>query len=210
MSLKINKNNLMIEFDYLYLMGMLQGYSNPRDQVTKLIRSGDIIRVKKGIYVLGPSFNQPFSPYILGNIIYGPSYISGIAALSFYQFIPERVETITSTCMTKNKAFSTPVGEFTYAYINPSKFAVSINSQLISAKRSFLIASPEKTFVEILTKIKAIKNSRDILEWIDAMRIERKDLKKLRVAEIRKLQKIFNKTQVDLLLSLVDEVKKNA
>lgn len=41
------------EFDYQTLISALEGYASPRDRITALLRSGAIIRVKKGLYVFG-------------------------------------------------------------------------------------------------------------------------------------------------------------
>ena len=40
-------------FDYTYLMSCLAKYKSPRSKVTQLLLAGDIIRVKKGLYVFG-------------------------------------------------------------------------------------------------------------------------------------------------------------
>ena len=41
------------ELDYPLLMNYLGGYSKPRDKLTRWLKSGAIIRVKKGLYVFG-------------------------------------------------------------------------------------------------------------------------------------------------------------
>ena len=83
------------EFDYLALMNALRDYRYPRDRVTKLLASGRIVRVKKGLYILGDELRGgPFSREILANLIYGPSYISLEYALSYHQMIPEWVRHI--------------------------------------------------------------------------------------------------------------------
>ena len=65
------------EFDFQSLLDSLQGYARPRDKITGLLRRGDIIRVKKGLYVFGEKYRQrPYSRELLANLIYGPSYIS--------------------------------------------------------------------------------------------------------------------------------------
>ena len=46
------------EFDYLALMKGLRGYARPRDRVTTLLRHQAIIRVKKGLYVFGPTYRR--------------------------------------------------------------------------------------------------------------------------------------------------------
>jgi hypothetical protein len=70
------------EFDYLALMNALREYARPRDKITALLRRGEIVRVKKGIYVFGEgSGAQPFSREVLANLLFGPSYISLDSAL---------------------------------------------------------------------------------------------------------------------------------
>jgi hypothetical protein len=65
------------EFDYQILVDSLKQYEHPRDKITKLLRQGAIIRVKKGIYIFGQRYaRRPFSREILANMIYGPSCIS--------------------------------------------------------------------------------------------------------------------------------------
>ena len=37
------------EIDYNLIMGCLQDYSSPRDLITRMLRAGELIRIKKGI-----------------------------------------------------------------------------------------------------------------------------------------------------------------
>ncbi len=85
------------EFDCQTLLDVLKDYARPRDKITDLIRKGIIIRVKKGLYVLGDRFRTPpCSRELLANLAYGPSYISFKYALQYYGMVPERVEAVTS------------------------------------------------------------------------------------------------------------------
>src|SRR5436190_9717139 len=83
--------------DYTFLISVLSNYASPRDKITAWLKSGDLIRVKKGLYVFGKDVAlTPFSHEVLANLIYGPSAISLSYALAFYGLIPERVTTVTS------------------------------------------------------------------------------------------------------------------
>ncbi|MBW1967626.1 MAG: hypothetical protein JRI48_09680 [Deltaproteobacteria bacterium] len=85
------------EFDYQTLLCILSGYARPRDKITDLLRKGDIIRVKKGLYIFGEGHRKaPYSREVLANLMYGPSYVSLEYALQYYGLIPERVEALTS------------------------------------------------------------------------------------------------------------------
>jgi hypothetical protein len=201
-------HNTTPEFDYIKLLSMLSNYVSPRDQVTKLIKQRKIIRVKKGIYVLGPEFRRPFSTEILANMIYGPSYISGVSALFFYQLIPERTETTTSRTPNRKKIFETPVGRFTYEYLPMDQYRVSIDQINLDRERSFLIATREKALVEMIVKIIDIHSCADLLDWIQSMRIEPDQLSKFRLGELQNLKKVFPQVQLDFLIEIVRKKKK--
>ena len=64
-------------FDYQVLLEALAGYRKPRDKITRLLTSGAIVRVKKGLYCFGEAFRkEPLCREYLANLIYGPSYVS--------------------------------------------------------------------------------------------------------------------------------------
>ena len=60
-------------FDYVFLMDALQAYHYPRNKINTLLKSGEIVRVKKGLYSLDKA---PADKKLCANLIYGPSYIS--------------------------------------------------------------------------------------------------------------------------------------
>src|SRR3989338_57376 len=184
-------NELTPELDYLKILELYKSYAHPRDQVTKLIKSKKVIRVKKGIYILGPEFGAPYSREVLANIIYGPSYVSGLSALAFYSLIPERVTVTSSRTPNKKKLFDTPIGRFTYSVLPIKRYCVSIDRIELDKKRSFLIATREKSLVELTYKNKDIRSSTDLLDWINSMRIDTDILAKLRIGEFLALQKVF-------------------
>ncbi len=111
-------------FDYQTLVGLLNEYTSPRDKITKMIREGVIVRVKKGLYIFGSELQQrPFSSVYIANLIYGPSYVSLEYALQMYSLIPERVEEITSVTSGRSKRFVTPIGTFSYRKIPERAYA---------------------------------------------------------------------------------------
>ena len=201
-------NDVTSEFDYVKLMELFSHYASPRDQITKLIKFRKIIRVKKGLYVLGPEFRRPFSKEILAGMIYGPSYISGMSALSFYQLIPERTEVTSSRTPNRHKIFDTPVGQFTYDYISLNQYRHSIARIQLDGQRSFLVATREKVLVELICKVKGIQTSSDLVDWMHSMRIDIEILLKLRIGELQALQKLFPSPQTTFLLEIVRREKK--
>ena len=137
------------EFDFQSLLDRLQGYARPRDKITGLLRRGDIIRVKKGLYVFGEKYRQrPYSRELLANLIYGPSYISLEYALHYHGLIPERVCAVTSVTSGRSRRFLTPVGLFSYWRIPVNAFSAGMDQFDLGDGRYFLMAGPEKALCD--------------------------------------------------------------
>ena len=135
--------------DYQQLMDCLEGYAKPRDKIRAMLRAGEIVRVKKGIYVFGEDYRRgPWSREILANLIYGPSYISLDYALSYYGFIPERVVVVTSVTLSRSRRFETPVGLFTYRSLSRRKYSIGIDQLTLDSDQHFLIATPAKALAD--------------------------------------------------------------
>lgn len=198
------------EIDYQFLLSMLTEYAHPRDKITEWLKTGELIRVKKGLYVFGPESSLvPYSLEVLANLIYGPSAISLTYALAYYGFIPERVTTITSITNKRNKSFSTPVGEFTYQYLNPSKYPLEI--ELLGKENHFLIASPEKALCDHLyltDKSIRFTSLDDVDKYLQYdLRIDDSAIRSLRVSKLGAISKIYADKRLDLLTNYIKKRK---
>jgi hypothetical protein len=142
-------DNAPTEFDYIYLMDALKGMARPRDRVTTLLRTRQILRVKKGLYVRNDR-NELFSREILANLVYGPSYLSLEYALAYHGLTPEAVHTATSVTTQKNKVFETPVGRFEYRHLSLRFYPDGIERVELGENRGFLMACPEKALFDTL------------------------------------------------------------
>lgn len=203
------------EIDYPFLMSAVKDYSGPREKISHWLKSGDLIRVKKGLYVFGKDIAQvPYSLEIMANLIYGPSAISLNYALSYYGLIPERVSLITSITNKRHKEFSTPIGQFNYYYLNPKKYAVGIVLETLSSGRKFLIASPEKAICDIiyLTDHKILFNNLQEIEsyLVEDLRIEKTSLQHLNRRKIAEISAIYQDRRVSMLNQLLKSDKKHA
>ncbi len=129
-------------------MDALSGYRKPRDRITKLLASGVIVRIKKGLYCFGEVFRkEPLCREHLANLIYGPSYVSLEYALSHHGLIPERVEVVTSVTTRRSRDFNTPFGTFTYRMLKGRRYAIGVILETAD-KTPFLAASPEKALAD--------------------------------------------------------------
>jgi len=148
-------------FDYQFLLSLLSDYKAPRDKIGLMIRNNEIIRVKKGLYILSPEWGGRCDPVILANVVYGPSYVSLESALAYWGLIPEAVTAVTSMSTGRSKRFSTPVGEFIYRHIQPSAYVNGIVRRQIDTV-PFLIASPEKALCDRTALAVTIRTIREI------------------------------------------------
>jgi len=130
------------------LLDCLRDYRKPRDRIQRLVESGQIVRIRKGLYAFAAPFRrQPVVREYLANLIYGPSYVSLDSALSHHGLIPERVEAMTSVTTGRSRVFETPFGVFSYRMLTPARYAVGA-LLVADAAPAFLMASPEKALAD--------------------------------------------------------------
>jgi len=111
-------------FDYQYLSHRLRQYRSPRVKIGLMLKKKEIVRIKKGLYILPEKYGGKLDKILLSNLIYGPSYVSFEYALSYWGLIPEKVEVVTAVTNKRKKRFQTPAGAFSYRYLNTRIFPV--------------------------------------------------------------------------------------
>lgn len=119
-------------------------------KVRSLERNGNLLRIKKGLYVVSPIVTRvPLSPELIANHVYAPSYVSMHSALRYYGLIPEAVYSIQSMTIKHTRCFDTPLGRFDYTCMSREAFPVGvtiINKQTYT----FLMATPEKALCDLI------------------------------------------------------------
>ena len=154
-------------------MDALKGYAYPRKALSDALVRGDLVRVKKGLYVQSGRGIPAYSREVLANMIYGPSYISFEYALAYYGLIPERVEEIASATTGKSKLFTTPAGRFSYMHVSTSYYSFGFGQKLLGDERTFLIADPEKAVADRVIREKGGFSLRGMKEFLfDNLRID--------------------------------------
>jgi|SRR5690554_5048341 len=155
-----------IPIDYATLVSVLDGYRFPKNKIASLEKKQQLIRLKKGLFVVAPQVSKSeLSRELIANHLYGPSYVSLESALSYYGLIPERVYSIRSVTVKRAKQYTTPLGEFDYRTVPSTYFSIGIQQEPTDSKSIFLIASPEKALCDMivltsglrLQSVKAVK-----------------------------------------------------
>jgi len=202
------------EFDYQTLLDSVHGYAQPRMKISGMLAKGDIIRVKKGLYILGESLRRsPFCRELLANLIYGPSYVSLEYALHYHGLTPERVETVTSVTCGRSRTFNSPVGIFSYRMIPMEAFRTGMDQIELVDGRSFLIAIPEKALADriVADRGTGITTQKELHEYLlTGIRIAPADLRKLDPARLVEIARHYRSRRVKLLADLITRLRKGA
>jgi len=198
-------------FDYQVLVGALSGYSKPRDKITRLLASGAIIRIKKGLYCFGEALRkEPISREQIANLIYGPSYISLEYALAYHGLIPERVEVVTSVTTRRSRRFSTPLGTFTYRSQRETRYATDAVLEP-AGKTAFLMATPEKALADKVWTDKGFSGERisDFASYLlEDLRIDETALSRLRAPGLRAVAQAYNSAKIDRMVRYIESLRR--
>lgn len=196
-------------FDYHFLVEALKKYADPRGKISRLLKNGDIIRVKKGLYAVGEEYRQQaISRPLLANLIYGPSYVSGLYALSFYGLIPEKVLVVTSMTVKKTKFFKTPFGMFEYQLLKKSRFDVGLTLKEVSKDCFVLFASPEKALADVLLKEGDLRSLKALKEFLfENLRIDESEFVALDENRLEAISIAYESPLIHNLLKLLKSLK---
>lgn len=139
-----------IPVGYSVLKTLFREYAYPRNKIASLEKSGALIRLKRGVFVVAPHISGTLlSKELIANHLYGPSYVSMESALRFHGVIPESVYGIRSMTIKRSRNFENSVGLFNYINCDESYYAVGIN-QVLKDDHTFLIASAEKALCDLI------------------------------------------------------------
>ncbi len=165
------------------ILELLSDYQRPNDKISELLKSKELISIRRGLYITGPKMDllTP-EPFLIANHLRGPSYVSLESALSHWNIIPERVYEISSVTIKSSNLYKTPVGRFSYRQLKVPYYSYGIRNIEYSPKQTMLVASPEKALCDkvVLTPqvyLRSIKQTREFL--MEDLRIDREVLSRL-------------------------------
>lgn len=170
------------------MLDMLKDYKRPNDKISELVKSGDLITLKKGLYVPGVKTDLAGpEPFLIANHLWGPSYISLESAMSYWGLIPERVYEVSSITIKLSKKFKTPKGRFSYRFMPSPYYSFGIKSIELSPNQIALVATPEKALCDkiITTAGLALRSSAQTRDFLlEDLRIDQQWLQKFNLKEL--------------------------
>jgi predicted transcriptional regulator of viral defense system len=125
-------------------------------------KRGLIKKIANNFYIFSDVVLNENHLKFIANKLYSPSYISLETALSYYNLIPEMVYQIKSVTPMKTKKLNTSIGSFTYQKIKRELFWGYILVKINNC--NFLMAEPEKAFLDFFYFRKDIKSEKDFYE----------------------------------------------
>lgn len=170
------------------VMEILEGYRRPNDKISELIKKGELIALKRGLYIPGVELDLPIPhEFLIANHLCGPSYVSTETALWYWGMIPERVYEVTSITLQSSKTYRTPVGRFSFRHLKSPYYSFGIKRIELAPKQIALIATKEKALCDkIITttgvNLRSIPSTQDFL--LSDLRIDEEELKSLDLALI--------------------------
>ena len=130
---------------------LVQGFDEQRGairvQLSRWMKAGRVIGLRRGMYTLPDAYRRaPLTPAPLANLLYRPSYLSGLWALGYYDLIPERVVWLTSVTPRVPRRFENPFGVFDYRNLKRDAFFGYLTVEY--SREDVMVAEPEKALLD--------------------------------------------------------------
>jgi len=208
------EKNPLIEFGTIpitsdAIVSCFEHLSSPEKKVQALEKDGQIIRLKRGLYVVNSELTgKAIDARLCANHIYGPSYVSLQWALRWYGLIPERVCTMTSVTTKRSRDFETPIGSFSFYQVPKDYYTIGLRI-VAEDGISCLMASPEKALCDLIQYDRYVPNQSQKALWQyleEDIRFDTDELKNFDVTIIEECIDKGNKKSV--LTNLLKIIKK--
>jgi predicted transcriptional regulator of viral defense system len=150
-------DNLVVKHGQIVTSGQIlsqaEGFwdnKQAKNQVTKLVENGWLIRIKRGLYTISDLSTRGFltlSPYVVANLLVLDSYVSFESALQQYGMFDQLTDKTISVALKMYKAVKINSTEYRFVKTKPEYFfgwqEVNIDN------RNARVATPEKALKTI-------------------------------------------------------------
>ncbi len=191
------KTTLMLEDE-------LSSYGNPRNKISRMVASGELAPVRRGLY----ETDRSTPGHCLAQSVYGPSYLSFEYALARHGLIPERVRAYTSATCGKNRGrrYESAFGLFVYQDVPVVAFPRSV-VLLYEGNRPYWVASPEKALCDELYKLPPVTRGSQLEALLfEDLRIDSEDLATLDAKIVRDLAPCYRSRSVRQLAAYLERM----
>lgn len=136
-------------FQHFVLLSKFGDVSHPEQKIKYLSAQGKISQIQRGWYI-DNSLSSSYSKFHIANLLYGPSYVSGLSALSYLGWIADKTYTVQSIVFKRGKILDTEIGRFQYSKIKREAFSLGLTRVKMSENTYCLMANPTKALYDYL------------------------------------------------------------
>lgn len=200
-----------VPFTRQVILDILKNYKSPNDKISELVKKGELISIRRGLYVPNFDAGSPaVSPFLIANHLRGPSYVSLETALSFWGLIPERVYEISSATTKTSKDYENKIGRFTYHHLPSPYYSFGLKRVEVAPNQAAILATPEKALCDkiVLTSGIILRSAKQTLEFlVEDLRMEEDSLKELDLKMITSwLEDTPKKDSLTMLVKTIESI----
>jgi len=153
---------------------LLSGNVDPGDvrkQLSRWVRSGKILQLRRGLYILGSAYGKSVPhPFLLANRLSPSSYVSCQTALAHHSLIPEYTPLVISVSGGRPGEWNTPMGRFQCRHIKTNLLLGYEDVDLGEGQRAF-VATPGKALLDLVH----LSPGGDKKEFLEGLRLQNLD-----------------------------------
>lgn len=170
-------------------------------------KAGEIIRLKRGIYVLAPEYRKTEPPqWSIASLLLSPSHVSLETALAYHGLIPEAVYQVASVSTQRSRSFDTPFGVFSYHCVPTNAPRAGVEAVCDPVPFWFYVATPLRAIADMVYLNHTVTWRNDGLEYLfESLRIEEQDLQELQFDRCGKIIEAFRNRRVKEFLKGMQE-----
>jgi len=144
----------------------------------RAVRAGEVLRLKRGLYVLAPEFRKSDPhPFAVAAMLYSPSHVSLESALGYWDLIPETVYQVASVGVMRNRDFETPLGFFSFRRVPTRNPKAGVNALQVDDNSWAFVATPLRALADMVYLDNSISWGRNGKTYLlESLRIEAVDL----------------------------------
>jgi len=197
----IAEKGLFVSFDQIAEeVGSLESRQEIRNLVSKLVKNGWLVRIKKGLYYITTLESRGFfniSEFVVAQFIVKDSYISFYSALQYHGMFDQHLSAVTSVSL--KKASKREIQGINFEFLTTGKDNFYGWEEFNIEGFSVKIATAEKALLDILNFKRTVHSADVVLEKIKE---HQGDLDLDRLNEFSRDQTVTVKRILGLLLDL--------
>lgn len=158
-------------FTTAILMAGNVSMGNVRHQLSRWVRAGKIVLLRRGLYALAKPYRKiDPHPFLMANAMKNASYVSLQSALAYYGLIPEYTPVVTSTTTGRPEHVETALGVFSFSHVKKVWFT-GYSRVEVAPGQSVFLACPEKSLLDLIY----LTPQADRMEYLYELRLQNLD-----------------------------------